>query len=178
MDTSNTPLLGAREVRRGRLSRLQLSSGYQRVLPGVYLPNDVQLTAVHRAHSAWVWARGRAVSAGRSAAALWGVTGIPADAPAAIATAAHLRPPPDLEVYRTTLADDEHTEWLTFRLTSPARTAFELGRRLPSPCGTPEFAEQVGSEPCSQPREPAFSLRSKVAPARRSCGHGYLHRKP
>lgn len=80
-----------------------------------------------------MWAQGRAILTGRSAAAVWGAKGISADAPAAIATPKHLRPPEGVELYRTTLADDEHTRWLSVRLTTPARTAYDLGCRLPFP---------------------------------------------
>lgn len=126
----STPFFGAPAVRQGLLTRRQLRTGFQQVLPGVYLPRGIELDAVHRAHAAWVWARGRASLAGRSAAAVLGVDGIPPDAPAAIVTPSHLRAPPGIEVYRTTLATDEQTDWLSIRLTTPARTAYDVVRRL------------------------------------------------
>ncbi|WP_024793074.1 hypothetical protein [Tomitella biformata] len=131
MDENNPPFLGTDAIARGLVTRRQLRADYQQVLPNVYSSCSLPLDPVHRAQAACVWARGRAVLAGRSAAAVWGVQGIAADAPAAIATPEHLRPPEGVEVYRATLADDERTRWLSLQLTTPARTAYDLGRHLP-----------------------------------------------
>ena len=68
MENITTPFFGAREVRQGRLTRRQLLTDHQQVLPGVYLPRAIEIDAVHRAHAAWVWSKGRAVLTGRSAA--------------------------------------------------------------------------------------------------------------
>lgn len=101
------------------------------MLPDVYLPLEVPLDAAQRAMAAWLWSRGRACLAGRSAAAIWGVTGIDPDAPAALASPANLRPPAEVELYRTSLREDERTQWLGITLATPAHTAYEVARRLP-----------------------------------------------
>lgn len=125
------PLRGSAAVRLGQVTRRELQRNYRRVLPDVYLPLEVPLDATQRAMAAWVWARGRACLSGRSAAAIWGVSGISPDAPAALSSPENLRPPLDVELYRTSLRNDERTEWLGIGLTTPAHTAYEIARRLP-----------------------------------------------
>lgn len=127
---ANALIRGPEAVTSGLLRRSELRRDYQAVFPGVYLKSGWPLDAVTRAQAAWLWADGRAVLCGRSAAAVWGADGIPDSAPAAICTKSHLRPPPGIEVYRSQLSEEDHQDWLSLRVTTPVRTACDLGRHL------------------------------------------------
>lgn len=70
------------------------------------------------------------VLAGWSAAAMWGTRWIPDTAPTTLNMRQHFRPPKGLEIYRDSLAPNESELWRSYRVTTPKRTAFDLGRRL------------------------------------------------
>lgn len=101
---------------------------YQPVYPGVYAPAGVGLTAGQRASSAWLWSRRRAVVAGNSAAALLGAKWV---SPALDAELVHdnRRPPSGITVHTDTLGPHETSVVDGVLVTSPARTAFDIGRR-------------------------------------------------
>lgn len=102
------------------------------ILPGVYLPEGVQPTAFRRARAVSVWSRGRATLAGLSAAAVWGAKWIDDDDNAACN---HVRGPENdeyswVEVYRERLEPGDRLRRHGMLVTSPARTAYDVGRRL------------------------------------------------
>ncbi|MFD4293911.1 endonuclease domain-containing protein [Rhodococcus sp. NPDC058532] len=130
MDTSGEPFSGARAVADGRLCRYRLRH-HRRLYPDTYVSRDVDVDASVRARAVWIWCRGRGVLAGRSAAALLGTKWIDPSAPGALAWTPHRSPPPGIELYRERIPDDEMLERDGPRLTTAARTAFDLGRRLP-----------------------------------------------
>lgn len=101
---------------------------YQPVYPGVYAPAGVGLTASQRASAAWLWSRRRAVVAGNSAAALLGAKWV---SPALDAELVHdnRRPPSGITVHTDTLGPHEISVVDGVLVTSPARTAFDIGRR-------------------------------------------------
>lgn len=104
---------------------------YEPVYPGVYAPAGVELTARQRAHAAWLWSRRRAVVAGNSAAALLGAKWVN---PALDAELVHAnrKPPPRIVVHTDRLAPHETVAVDGVAVTTPARTAFDIGRRTPS----------------------------------------------
>jgi len=105
-----------------------MRSLYEAVYPGVYVPAGIELTARQRAEAAWLWSRRRAVVAGNSAAALLGAKWV---SPALDAELAHdnRRSPPGITVHTDTLQDGEVLKVDGMLVTSPARTAFDIGRR-------------------------------------------------
>ncbi|MGO9184286.1 DUF559 domain-containing protein [Mycobacterium sp.] len=105
-----------------------MRSLYEAVYPGVYVPAGIELTVRQRAEAAWLWSRRRAVVAGNSAAALLGAKWV---SPALDAELAHdnRRSPPGITVHTDTLQDGEVLEVDGMLVTSPARTAFDIGRR-------------------------------------------------
>jgi very-short-patch-repair endonuclease len=113
-----------------RLSRRTIDREYVRVYPDVYLHKDVPLDAVVRAHAAWSWSGGRGVLAGWSAAAFWGTRWIDANTPACINVAEHRRAPAGLTIYRDELDTKDVVNRRSCAITTPERTAYDLGRRL------------------------------------------------
>lgn len=128
------PFRGADAVASGALSARQLQQFYVAVYPGVYAPRWVDLSAQQRATAAWVWSRGRAVIAGLSASAMLGAKWIEPTIPAEVVH--HNRRAPDmLVVHSDALLAGETMRIDEMMVTTPARTAFDIGRRLPTTAG-------------------------------------------
>ena len=108
-----------------------MRSLYQPVHPGVYSPGGIELTAIQRAQAAWLWSRRKGVVAGNSAAALLGAKWV---SPTLDAELVHRnrRPPRGITVHSDTLLDGEVVTLDGMPVTSPARTAFDIGRRTTS----------------------------------------------
>ena len=124
------PFLGRQAVRGGRLTTYQLRTRYRAVYRNVYVPNDATLTAASRARAAWLWAGGDAVLAGISAAAVLGTKWLDGGEPAElIRSDRHC--PAGVVVRSWHLSPDELCFIGGMRATTPARTAFDIGRMLP-----------------------------------------------
>ena len=114
----------------GSLTRRDLRRCYTKVYRNVYARTGVELTALDRAHAAWLWSGRRATLVGHSASAVLGSRWIPSDAPVELA---HSRRPAarGIAVRSGELRDDEVCQVDGISCTTPARTAYDLGRRLP-----------------------------------------------
>lgn len=106
---------------------------WRRLLPDVYLHRDSRLD-----HRTWCEAVALVLPLGSaigllSAAYLWSVNLLPTGAPvhAVIPRAARVRRHPAVSVTRTQLFPDEITRFGGLPVTTPLRTAFDLGRRPP-----------------------------------------------
>jgi hypothetical protein len=126
------PFLGSEALAAGEVSRRQLLRGYQAVYRDVYLARDEALTPITRAQAAWLWSGRQATAVGLSAAALHSAKWIDAAAPAELNRASG-KGVSGIVINRETLLDDETCRIGEIMLTTPARTAFDLGRR---PCRT------------------------------------------
>ena len=124
------PFLGTEALATGALTRGGLRWNYRAVLPNVYLPKDATPTLEARTIAAWLWTGRRGIVAGLAAAAIHGVTGIDADVPIEL-IGPHARRHPGVIVREERIADDEVCSRLGLRVTTPARTALDLGRHLP-----------------------------------------------
>lgn len=123
------PFRGAEAVATGALSVRELHRFYRPVYPSVYAPRDAELSATQRAAAAWLWSRRRGIVAGLSASAVLGTKWI--NGLAAAELVHHNRRAPQLlTVHSDELSLGETTEVDGMTLTTPARTAFDLGRRL------------------------------------------------
>lgn len=113
---------------RERLSEHELRLSCTRVYRNVYLRRGPELSAESRALAAWLWSGRQGVVAGNSAAALLGVEWVDARAPAEL-ICDRQRPPPLIITRNETLLTGETVTVNAIPVTSPARTAFDLGRR-------------------------------------------------
>ncbi|MCB0932135.1 MAG: DUF559 domain-containing protein [Mycobacterium sp.] len=123
------PFRGAEVVDAGKLSARQLRRHFVAVYPGVYAPRAVELSAAQRARAAWLWSRRSGVLAGLSASTMLGAKWIEGDSPAELVHT-NRRPPPMILVQTAVLPDNETTAVDGMTVTTAARTAFDLGRRL------------------------------------------------
>ena len=124
------PFRGAEAVASGALSQRQLKAFYTAVYPGVYVPRWVELSAIQRARAAWLWSRRSGVVSGLSASAMLGTKWIEPTHPAEVVHS-NRRAPDMLTVHTDALAAGETLSVDGMRVTTAARTAFDLGRRLP-----------------------------------------------
>ncbi|MGV0747049.1 hypothetical protein [Mycolicibacter heraklionensis] len=131
MEEPAWPFLGQEALAAKALPERAMRALYEPVYPGVYTPSGITLTARQRAVAAWLWSRRRGVVAGNSAAALLGAKWM-SDALNAELVHDNRQPPPKLVVYRDTLNPGEVTTVDGIAVTSPARTAFDIGRRTRS----------------------------------------------
>jgi Protein of unknown function (DUF559) len=125
---SGKPFIGSEALASGTLSRHQLRTRYRAVFPNVYLPNGAEPSLEQRISAAWLWSKRTATIVGAAAAALHGAKWIPDGVPIEL-NHANARPPHGVLTRRDALADGE-TQTLDGRsVTTPERTAFDIGRR-------------------------------------------------
>lgn len=114
----------------GDVTRHELQRWYRPVYPGVYTTKGQDLSLRDRTTGAWLWSGRRAVIAGVAASALHGARWVDGDIPIELIWS-NTRPPHGLVARDETLGDDEITRALGLPVTTPARTAYDLGRHLP-----------------------------------------------
>ncbi len=110
------------------MSRHQLRTQYLAILPNVYLSRQVQPSLEQRINAAGLWSKGIGIFAGATAAALHGAKWIPEDVPVEL-ICANSRPPRGVLTRRFRLLADETQELDGRVVTTPERTAFDIGRR-------------------------------------------------
>jgi hypothetical protein len=123
-----SPFIGSEAVAAGLLNRYQLATRFDAVFRNVYVPKGQPLTATDKAVAAWLWSGRRATVMGLSAAALHGSLWIDAHLPAELNQASRHKTT-GIRLHSDKLFDDETTIVRGIAATSPARTAFDLGRR-------------------------------------------------
>jgi very-short-patch-repair endonuclease len=121
------PFIGSEALTLGELSPHQLRTRYRAVLPNVYLAKDVQPSLEQRTVAAWLWSNRRATIAGAAAAALHGAKWIPDDVPVELMHA-NPRAPRGVLTRRCALIDGETQTIAGLSVTTPERTAFDIGR--------------------------------------------------
>ena len=122
------PFLGSQALTYGVVTRSELRTRYRAVFRDVYIPKDAELTARVKARAAWLSTG--ATLAGMSAAAVLGTKWLDAAAPAEIVrTDRHGQRGILVRSYE--LPDEEVCTVMGMRVTTAARTAFDIGRGLP-----------------------------------------------
>ena len=123
-------ILASEALADGVLTRHDLRRRFVKLHQNVYAPAGMELSARDRAYAAFLWSRRKAVVAGISAAAMHGARWLPADEPAELT---RVRPgtSPGIRVHRDTVFDDEVCLVQSVDCTTAARTAFDMGRRMP-----------------------------------------------
>ncbi|WP_228566753.1 endonuclease domain-containing protein [Nocardia sp. SYP-A9097] len=114
----------------GLVTDWELRHDFDRVFPDVYMAKGYVLDAAAKARAAGHWAKGQGVLVGLSAAAMYGTRWLNAGTPAELALPGHCKPPNGIRTVRDTLERSECCEIDGFRVTTPARTGFDIGRRL------------------------------------------------
>lgn len=124
------PIVGSEEIAAGRLTRGQLRWNYTALHPDVYLHNDARRTESMRTRAAYLWTKRKGIVTGRAAAYEYGVYWAMKSHDVDLISP-YRRPTPGVEIHDERIADDEirRDTWLT--AASPARTALDVGRRLP-----------------------------------------------
>lgn len=128
MNTESMPFIGTEAVAAGTATRRTLVSRHQMIYRNVYLPTEVELTPERRAVAAWLWSNRNATLAGMSASALYGSRWIDQKLPAELIRR-EACPVEGILIHRNKLRDDEIVVVGRMPVTTPARTAFDLGRR-------------------------------------------------
>jgi restriction endonuclease-like protein len=128
MQIPDWPFRGTDALAAELVTRHQLRTHFDMVHRNVYVRRGQKLTPVTRAVAAWLWSGRSATLAGLSAAALHRTAWIDDWLPAELN-----RPSRDkargIILHSDALADDETCVRDRIRLTTPARTAFDLARR-------------------------------------------------
>ncbi|UMB68450.1 hypothetical protein [Mycobacterium paraterrae] len=122
--------VGSQAVAAGRLTRHELQRWYRPIYRGVYVPKAHELSLRDRTLGALLACPGPAVVSGKAASALHGANWIASETPVELLARA-VRPQRGLLVRNERLADDEITVVAGIPVTTPARTAFDIGRHLP-----------------------------------------------
>ncbi|MEV6350945.1 DUF559 domain-containing protein [Actinoplanes sp. NPDC051851] len=133
---TTAPFRGSTAVADGLLSRTMLrGTSWQRLLPDVYAYRGMVLD-----HRAWCTAVGlvsppRVAIGGPSAAHLWGADLLAPEPPVSVVAARDgwMNRYPRVSVHHTVFGVGDVTLLHGLRVTTPARTAFDLGRRLHRP---------------------------------------------
>jgi hypothetical protein len=122
--------IASEAVRMGALTRGQLRWNYRPVYPDVHLPRDAELRLRERTLGAWLWSGRRGVVTGRAAAALHGALWVDDLVPIELIHA-NCHPPDGVITRRERIGVDEMTQIGGIAVTTPHRTALDLGRHLP-----------------------------------------------
>lgn len=122
-------MIGSEALSSGRLTRHDLRTRYIKLHRNVYAPVGLEFTAFDRAVAAWLWSRGEAILMGCSAAAVLGCRWLPSDEPAELVRSRQ-QATTGIVIHAGIIADDEQQVSRGMTCTTPARTAYDLGRRL------------------------------------------------
>lgn len=129
MQTVPWPFIATEALAAEALTFRELRRFHAAVHPGVWAPRDADFSASDRARAAWLWSARRGVVAGLSASAMLGAKWIDPDADAELVYT-NRRPPRGIIVHTDTLLSGEVQAISGLPVTTAARTAFDLGRRL------------------------------------------------
>jgi len=123
-------IVGSEALAAGLVTRQILRTRYVKLHYNVYARKGVQLDVADRARAAWLWSRRTATLVGYSAAAMHGTQRLPDNAPAELAHA-NSPSPHGIVIHRGTIPADEICLRQSIDCTTPARTAYDIGRRVP-----------------------------------------------
>ncbi|QQG90191.1 DUF559 domain-containing protein [Mycobacteroides chelonae] len=114
----------------GAMTEHYMRTRYRQLYPGIYVPRDAEVSATQRAHAAWLWTARSGVIAGVAASAVHGAKWVDAGVTVDLIHRHH-KIASGLQIHRDILTDNEVDRVEGLAVTSPARTAFDVGRWLP-----------------------------------------------
>jgi very-short-patch-repair endonuclease len=132
------PFRAAEALDAGLLTYRELRRFHAAVYPGVWVARGADLSASDLARAAWLWSGRRGVLAGLSASALHGARWIEPNDPVELVHT-NRRPPRRIVVRGDRLLDGETQTIGDLTVTAPARTGFDLGRRLRPDAAVPRI---------------------------------------
>jgi hypothetical protein len=122
------PFIGSEAVACGAIRKHELRARCYAVFPDVYVPRNAVLTMPQRARAAWLYSHREGVIAGLTASALHGAKWVDGELPIELIWS-NARRPRGLRTYDIRLRTDEFFERDRMRITTVARTAFDIARR-------------------------------------------------
>jgi very-short-patch-repair endonuclease len=122
------PFVGSEAIANGQIRKHELRAKFRAEFPDVYVPKDAVLTMNQRAKAAWLYSHREGVIAGLTASALHGAKWVDDYLPVELIWP-NARRPRGLRTYDMRLRSDEFTLLGGLRVTTPERTAFDIGRR-------------------------------------------------
>ncbi|OPX05462.1 hypothetical protein [Mycobacterium sp. AT1] len=125
-----TPFIGSEALASGALTPYELRRYYRAVMPNVYLGRRIDPSLRQRTQAAWLWSGRAAVVAGLSASLLHGARWVDDGAPVELIWR-NARSPRQVVTRADFLAAGETRPVAGMVVTTPARTAFDIGRRGP-----------------------------------------------
>lgn len=159
--------VGSEALTAGRLSRYELRTRCCAIYPDVYQVSHLTPSLRARSEAAWLWSGRRGVLAGLAAAALHGANCIADDDPVeTIWRNQHASPCVITRNQR--IECDEVARVAGLPVTTPARTAFDLARRLPTDEGVARLDALMRASP--------FSLEDVLLLVKRHAGVRGLRR--
>ena len=123
------PFIGSEALLNGHVDPHRLRTRYRAIFPDVYLPVDVVPNLEQRTHGAWLWSHREGVISGLAAAAMHGCKWIDDAVPIELIWP-NARPPSGIRTTAARLLTGEFELLVDKLVTTPARTAFDLGCRL------------------------------------------------
>jgi very-short-patch-repair endonuclease len=130
MSPGHQPFIGTEALAAGAVSRHELRRYYRAIMPNVYVEKRVELSLRQRTMAAWLWSHREAVIAGSAASAMHGAKWVDEDAPVELISR-NARAPQRVVTRDELLLSDEFQKLDGLYVTSPERTAFDIGRRGP-----------------------------------------------
>jgi len=155
--------VGSEALRLGTLTRYRLRTGFRAIHPDVYLPDCAAPSLRTRSVAAWLWSGRRGVLAGLAAAALHGSSWIDDDEPIELIWR-NPHPPAGVITRNQRVEPDEVTRVAGLPVTTPARTAFDLARQLPTGPAVTRLDALMRATPF--PREDVLLLTKRYSRAR------------
>lgn len=122
------PFLGSEAVASGALRKHQLRGKYTALFPDVYIARGQCPTVWERAYAAWLWSGRTAIIGGLTAAELHRARYVEDTQPIELFSP-NRRPPAGIVTHKGELAAAEVVHRGDLPITTPERTAFDLGRR-------------------------------------------------
>ncbi|GFG94143.1 hypothetical protein MTIM_00220 [Mycobacterium timonense] len=120
------PFIGSEAIAAGAVTKAQLATRCRRLFPDVYTQRDIDVDAELRAKAGWLWSGRRGVVAGFAAAALHGSKWAN-DIQVVELIHDNRRSPPGIQTHRDRIEPDEIETAAAIKVTSPTRTALDLG---------------------------------------------------
>ncbi len=125
---ADEPFIGTEALASGALNRYELRRYYRAAMPNVYLDKRISPSLRQRTAAAWLWSRREAVVAGAAASALHGAKWVDEGSPVELIWR-NARSPQGVITRDDLLLDDEFRSLHGLVVTTPERTALDLGRR-------------------------------------------------